>query len=102
MRVLAVMLSVYILVMSGIPCNDNHDTHHSSGDIRTEIAVDLHGHDAADLCNPFFFCHAGHHTFVSGEFNSSHVKTDFSEISIINPQNYHYSVAFSIWNPPKA
>ncbi len=101
-RIIAAILSVYILILSGIACEDHHDSDFASGSLSLELSADMHDHSGADICNPFFFCHAGHHTFVGEEIYTSQIKTDYSELSEFFKPDYKYSICISIWNPPKA
>jgi hypothetical protein len=101
MRIIAAILSVYILVLSGIACEDHHHDNAVAGSVSVEISADMHNHSDADICNPFFFCHAGHHTFVGEEIHLSQLKADYFLLIEIYSTDYHFAVFNPIWNPPK-
>lgn len=60
MKVLALILSIYILGLNIVPCAD-YDT--STQEVKTEVSQALdhdHQHQDSDLCSPFCQCHCCH------------------------------------------
>jgi len=60
MKFLAFLLSVYILALNFVPCEDNNAT---DKDIKTELSQNIdvnHSHNGLDLCSPFCHCHCCH------------------------------------------
>ena len=55
MKYIAVILSVYVMVLTAIPCNDVHAGTNSA---TLELAEKIqHNKSAVNLCSPFCFCH---------------------------------------------
>ena len=100
MKVFTIIFSIYILVLSSIPCGD------SIGNIvkTTQIisATDNHNH-STDLCTPFCSCtccstSAFYHTlssFVMPKELFQSMKFNMVNSSCLS-SNFH-----SIWQPPK-
>lgn len=102
MRIFAAILSVYILVLSGIACDDHHEGDLGPGSATMELSMDLQHSADADICNPFFFCHSGHHTFVRVEIHFPKLKVDYYLLTGFFTIDYHFSVSNPIWNSPQA
>ena len=99
-KVLSVILSLVILVLSSVPCNDQDDLAVQQTQTLV-IQVDQPTAAGFDICNPFFFCHTGHNAFVQSvsffiDYQVSPVRL-FSE----NPVFTDVSVYHPIWHPPK-
>ncbi len=100
-KALSLILSMLILILSAVPCNDEADgLTSSSPDI---VLTVQHAPDAAfDICNPFFFCHTGHSAFMPAE----NFLISFHSITIrlfTEPLVFHMiPVRHAIWQPPKA
>jgi hypothetical protein len=98
--VLSVILSLVILVLSAVPCNDQDDIMATQNQT-VILTVEQAPASAFDICNPFFFCHTGHNAFIQSEsffteFLSSPVCL-FSE----NPIFTDIILYYPIWHPPK-
>jgi hypothetical protein len=96
----SVILSLVILVLSAVPCNDQEDFVTQQNQTMV-ITLDQTAAAGFDICNPFFFCHTGHSAFVQSnsfftEFLTSPVRL-FSE----NPIFTDVAVYHPIWHPPK-
>jgi len=102
MRIFAAILTVYILVLSGIACEDHDEGDFGPNSASVEISVDLHHLADTDICNPFFFCHSGHHTFVGEEIHFSQLKADYFLLTETFITDYYFSVFNPIWIPPRA
>ncbi len=99
-KALAVILSLIILFLSAIPC-DEHDENLVKQGTET-VLLDGNAHLHIDVCNPFFFCHSGHNAFVgSGTFVISYF---VNKVFVQNQNPYFVETDFStpVWNPPKA
>lgn len=100
MKSIAVILSVYVMVLTAMPCDDTHtaDSNHAS----FELSEQNHNHTSdVDLCSPFCFCHCcqtlSFPSFFNGLLSDVEVLTlniPFKESRFSN----HFS---SIWQPPK-
>ncbi len=100
-KVFSVILSLMILVLSAVPCNDRADESFSSSP-QVILTVQHTPDTAFDVCNPFFFCHTGHSVFVPAE----NFLVTFTSTSIrLFPEPLVFTkipVQHSIWQPPKA
>ncbi|HFB61924.1 MAG TPA: hypothetical protein ENJ69_02960 [Bacteroidetes bacterium] len=99
-KALSVILSLVILMLSAVPCNDQDDLAVQQTQTLV-ISIDQPTAAGFDICNPFFFCHTGHSAFVQSEsffidFQVSTVRL-FSE----NPVFTDVSVYHPVWHPPK-
>jgi hypothetical protein len=65
MKVLSVILSLYILLLSAVPCHcDEHDATYDNGEAQiTSVAQHMKNH--TDACTPFCTCPCGCHSAVS-------------------------------------
>ncbi len=57
MKIIAFILSIYILALNFTPCEDNNAI---NDDIKVELSQNTdfdHNHNALDLCSPFCQCH---------------------------------------------
>ena len=99
-KALSVILSLVILMLSAVPCNDQDDLAVQQTNTLI-ISVDQTTAAVFDICNPFFFCHTGHSAFVQSErfiidFQVSPIPL-FSENLVFND----ISVYHPVWHPPK-
>jgi len=99
MKSIAVILSVYVMVLTAMPCTNVHaDTNSAS----LELLVQNQNHtNIVDLCSPFCFCHCcqtlSFPSYYDGFLSEIKVLTlniPFKESRFSN----HFS---SIWQPPK-
>ncbi len=100
MKYIAVILSVYIMVLTAMPCDDMHTADSNS----TSFELSEQNHNQAndlDLCSPFCFCHCcqtiSFPSFYDGLLSDVEVVTlniPFKESRFSNPFS-------SIWQPPK-
>ncbi len=100
-KLLSVILSLVILVLSAVPCNDQDDVSLQQNQTMV-FNTDQTGVSGFDICNPFFFCHTGHSAFVQSgnfvmEFISSPVRLASEKLVLVNIPVYS-----PIWHPPKA
>lgn len=105
MKWIAIVMSIYLMALSNMPCADLevNSAMHKSAQFSSE---ENHSHDKAnDLCSPFCACNCcgvqvlTYQTSVSYEF-----PTAYTKISIALP-SYHSIFASnfygSIWQPPQ-
>ncbi|MDA3906143.1 MAG: hypothetical protein PF484_08730 [Bacteroidales bacterium] len=100
MKYIAVILSVYVMVLTAMPCNDVHAANSNS------VSMELHQQSPnqtndVDLCSPFCFCQCcqtlSFPSFYDGLLSDVEVATlniPFKESRFSNPFS-------SIWQPPK-
>jgi len=101
-KIIALILSFYILALNGFPCNDNGvDT----DNYETEIAhnLDLNNtHSAFDLCPPFCTCHCCHvHTIDFGSSNFEPLISEISSEVLGYSDNLGQDISYSLLQPPK-
>ncbi len=102
MKWLFILLSVYILVLSVMPCCDGEQTH---AEETLRVSAKAHKHDGPlaemEVCSPFFGCHC-----CTG-FTLSLDAITVSRVAVIDaPQAVLRPLALSsiptaIWHPPK-
>jgi len=100
-KVFAVILSLMILVLSAVPCSDQDDfTGRQSETVM--LSITQSADSVFDVCNPFFFCHTGHHAFVQSDL--SFMEFISSPVRLISekPVFVDIPVYSLIWHPPKA
>lgn len=99
MKYIAVILSVSVMVLTAMPCNDVHaDTNSAS----LELSEQSQNHTSdVDLCSPFCFCNCcqtlSFPSYYDGFLSEIKVLTlniPFKESIFSNPVS-------SIWQPPK-
>ncbi len=104
MRFVAVFLSVYILLLSCMPCGDVKDCKELNGN-RTEYSTSAHsGHENdIETCSPFCSCLCCGQTANFGIYTAEIKCTIYST----TPKFFFPSASFqsefhsSIWQPPK-
>jgi len=100
MRYLAVILSVYVMVLTAIPCTDVH-----AADINP-VSLELSEHSPnltndLDLCSPFCFCHCCQ-TLTFPSFNNGLLSdVEVLTLNITFNESKLSSPFSSIWQPPK-
>lgn len=100
MKYIAVILSVYVMVLTAMPCSDNHSA--NSRSVTYELSQQNHSQaNDLDLCSPFCFCHCcqtlSFPSFYDGLLSNIELLTlnfPFRESRFSNPFS-------SIWQPPK-
>lgn len=103
MRLIASILSVYLMVLIAIPCIDRPEDHHL---VNTEIgdtANSTHQHNDGDQCSPFCTCNCCATPVIYQDFGVRFDCLTFIEKSI---STEYTSVIFSchlssIWQPPQ-
>ncbi|MCH4830183.1 MULTISPECIES: DUF6660 family protein [Flavobacterium] len=108
MRLLYIILSIYFLVLSGLPCLDmiEHDISMAK-DLQSDQHSKNHSHkEDDDLCSPFCVCNCcGIQVLVYQSIISYDLET-FSIIKTENKESLYKSVFYTnfynnIWQPPK-
>ncbi len=100
MKLLSVILSLVILVLSAVPCNDEDDLIMQQSQTLV-ISADQTAAAGFDICNPFFFCHTGHNAFVqSGSLMTTFIS---SPVQVFSENPVFTDIIFysPVWRPPK-
>ncbi len=103
MKIFACILSVYILVLTAIPCIDRPEDHHLQ---KTEIEANAntnHHNHGGDQCSPFCTCNCCATPVIQQEsiiqFNSTNLFQEFTLAEYISVFTSDY--LSSIWQPPQ-
>jgi hypothetical protein len=103
MKYLAFILSVYLLVLNLVPCEDYAV---ADNEVNTEISQSIdvdHQHQGTDICSPFCICQCCH--ISATHFKIADLKLD---ITYISTQDFFYlnglaqDFSFSVLQPPQA
>lgn len=99
---MAILLSVYFLVLNFTPCSD---TDQLANDSHTEIVSGFdnnHDHSASDLCSPFCQCHCCHvHTIDFGVTTFEPIVNTISSKVFFHIDNVGEDFLHTILHPPR-
>lgn len=99
MKYIAVILSVYVMVLTAIPCNDVHAGTNSA---TLELAEQSQNHTSdVDLCSPFCFCHCCQTLSFPSFFNGLLSNVEVVALNITFKESRFSNHFSSIWQPPK-
>jgi len=99
-KIFAVILSLTILVLSAVPCNDQNDMPVQQTQTMV-LSIEQSPNAAFDSYNPFFFCHTGHSAFVQSEVSFMEFTTSPVRLISENPVFVDIPVYSLIWHPPQ-
>jgi len=103
MKILACILSFYVLALTAISCIDRSDIH---GQHKTELNAQNnsgHQHSEGDECSPFCACNCCASPIIYTDFNVQFENQTFLEKSISEDYTsaiYSFYLS-SIWQPPQ-
>jgi len=101
MKFIAAIFSIYILLLTGVPCADEHFADADSTCVELPAQDDSHS-DNADLCSPFCFCACCQILSFPEIHDYRHISTlSFDLMPAYIEQNY-FTLTSSFWRPPKA
>lgn len=101
MKILAIILSLYVMALTAFPCDDIHSVEINS--VQIELAEQNHDQsDDVDSCTPFCFCNCCQTLSQTTIFSSFQVNLDGIEISIPELVNNEMGCSITYWRPPKA
>lgn len=105
MKVFALFMAFYILVLSAVPCNDVHNDCNDSN-TKTELTQNHdHHQDQDDNCTPFCTCTCCSASVIALDFVPFQIKnpTVFRISEKVSLRNFSFISNFfgSIWQPPK-
>ncbi|MCI3937970.1 hypothetical protein MQX03_12230 [Chryseobacterium aahli] len=106
MNLFRLILAMYFVVLSVIPCEDIHK---QSGANKTELSFSLdesHSKDKGDICSPLCVCNCCQITVTAFKMDVSmnipkQIQTYFSKKILFQKNNFAYQVYDHIWQPPK-
>jgi len=100
LKFIAVILSMYIMVLIAMPCNDVHAADANSASI--ELLVQYHNHTKdVDLCTPFCFCHCCQTLSFPSFYNGISSDVEMLALNITFKEPRFSNPLSSIWQPPK-
>ena len=103
MKLLFLFLSLYLLVLSCIPCNDSKECNMATPvEVYASNNHQEHNH-SKEACTPFCTCSCcAASAFYNPIGKAQVVKEDFQSIKYpIHNKNLNTEVSYSIWQPPK-
>ncbi|HXA02226.1 MAG TPA: DUF6660 family protein [Cytophagaceae bacterium] len=102
MRFFKIILAVYIVTLSLVPCSDGiGKSHDETANIEASTHSDAEYPDHAETCTPFCNCTCcGFAFMISGDTFSFESQT-FSSIEFFHKNGTLLSLSYSIWLPPK-
>lgn len=100
MKYIAVILSVYVLVLTAMPCVDIHAANMNSVSLELVKQSPNQTNDV-DLCSPFCFCHCCQTLSFPSFFHISFINLVEIPLNIELKELSFSSPAVSIWQPPK-
>lgn len=102
MKYLAIILSLFTMTMSALPCDDDISI---LDDQLTEIHVDSHGdsNDLGDLCSPFCTCVCCAGIVVEPIFNQAALVSNTSETKLNSLYTFSFTSDYldRIFQPPR-
>lgn len=100
MKYIAVILSVYVMALTAMPCTDVHAADTNSASL--ELLVQNQNHtNIVDLCSPFCFCHCCQTLSFPSFFRISFINLVDFTLDIEFKESTFLSHIVSIWQPPK-
>jgi len=94
------ILSVYIVVLTAMPCNDIHAI--NSNDITLELSEQNHNQaNHVDLCTPFCFCHCCQTLSFPSFYDVVLTNLMENPSDDILKESAYLSPVATIWQPPK-
>ncbi len=100
MKFIAIILSVYVMALTAMPCNDIHITDSNSASYELFEQSPNQTNDV-DLCSPFCFCHCCQTLSFTSFFNITLVNLVEITIDIKFLESTYSSPISSIWQPPQ-
>ncbi|UFH30911.1 hypothetical protein LNP04_13095 [Chryseobacterium sp. C-71] len=106
MNLFRLILAMYFVVLSVMPCEDIHK---QSGSNKTELSFSLdesHSKDKGDICSPLCICNCCQITVTAFKMDAlvnipKQIQTYFSKKILFQKNNFAYQVYDHIWQPPK-
>ncbi|MEG2077344.1 hypothetical protein SAMN05421796_101519 [Chryseobacterium piscicola] len=106
MNLFRLILAMYFVVLSVMPCED---VHQESGSKKTELSFNVdesHSKDKGDICSPLCVCNCCQITVTAFKMDVSmnipkQIQTFFSKKILFQKNNFAYQVYDYIWQPPK-
>ncbi|SHM15446.1 DUF6660 family protein [Chryseobacterium polytrichastri] len=106
MNLFRLILAMYFVVLSVMPCEDIRK---QSGSDKTLLSLHIdesHSKDKGDICSPLCVCNCCQITVTAFKMDVSmnipqKIQTYFSKKILFQKNNFAYQVYDHIWQPPK-
>ena len=100
MKLVAVILSVYVLTLTAVSCSDMLAAENSQSEIAVTAEIQDHPYNI-DLCSPFCFCSCCQTFPVSIENTIYYFVPVYDKNSNPYLENNYPNHVISVWRPPK-
>ncbi|WP_157585230.1 DUF6660 family protein [Runella zeae] len=105
MKILAIILSIYVLVLASLPCRDDACHGMTNGKASSSQSNHTDNHGGTKSCSPFCTCcgsiiSLGFHSPVSVPENQTSFFTQKVKIAFYN-DSFFSNFYGNIWQPPK-
>ncbi|WP_312394097.1 DUF6660 family protein [Chryseobacterium sp.] len=107
MNILRLLLTIYFLVLSLMPCGDVHAQSPTVDEVlRVTFQTDNHSKDKTDVCSPLCSCNCCQITVASFKVEPiisfpEQVHSYYSKKILFQKNDFAYLVYDQIWQPPK-
>jgi hypothetical protein len=100
MKFPAIILSVYILVLTAFPCADHHISDNSIASVEF-LEQGTHHSGDVDLCSPFCFCTCCQTQVQTTENNICRVNFTGEILATVSPDQNEINFTSFHWRPPQ-
>jgi len=100
MKYIAVILSVYVMALTAIPCNDVYTANANFASLELSEQIPNQTNDI-DLCSPFCFCQCSQTLLFTSYFNVPFINLVEINLNIKYKEPTYSSPISSFWQPPK-
>lgn len=99
MRLLSLILSIYVLILAGVPCSDFCQDDHANLKEVIHHDADAHG----ELCSPFCMCSCCRANMVFFAFEAFNISkpSAYNPVNPVFDQTAVFSFSLPVWQPPK-
>jgi hypothetical protein len=102
MNIFKIILAIYIIALSMVPCSDGiSEAHDEIAHIGNSTPSDAGHPDHAETCTPFCNCTCCGLAFLVSEDNFSFEIQNFPSFEFFHKNAPLLSLSYSIWLPPK-
>lgn len=101
MKYLAVIFSVYVMVLTAMPCNDVHAANTNSVSLEL-VKQNLNPANDIDLCSPFCFCNCCQTLAQPASYNNFQLTLVVFDLTIPSLVQNEIESTISFWRPPKS
>lgn len=100
MKILALILSVYVIALTAMPCSDDGVVDNKSLNIEVVQQSQTHSEDI-DLCSPFCFCNCCQTLAQPSLYSISQIAVLTDKLTLPSMVQNEKEGIISFWRPPK-